>query len=175
MPGVVIGRSLNNGFPGQYAAQPDEITSAFPNTGDAAMVFGSAVFGFNGGVAVAGSTGLTPTAANFKGVAKANVKTANAYNPQSLGGFAQSEPVPVFERGAICVFVSNSAVNAPAIDGPVYIRVAGGTATTPVNGFETIPDATTPANTILLTNATWGSRADSNGVAELVLKTRNNS
>jgi hypothetical protein len=45
----------------------------------------------------------------------------------------------------------------------------------PVGEFEAAPDGTTPANTILITTVTFGSTADSNGVALLILKTRNNS
>lgn len=172
MPASTIGKTFGNGFPGTYGEQPDKIVITAPNTGDADMVFGAPVFSFDDGVAVAGSTGLTPSAANFTGVAEAHVQTANAYNPQSLGGYALNQPVPVFERGGIVVYVGNSAAHAPTINGAVYVRIAGGTDDMPVGEFEAAADST---NTIQITNATWGSTADANGVALLVLKTRNNS
>lgn len=175
MPGQVISKYLNNGFPGQYAEQGDHIVKTFSNTGDATLNFGAAVFGLSGGVAAVGSTGLTPSATNFKGVAIAQVKTANAYNPQALGGYTQNQPTPVIERGGVAVQVNNTAVNPPVIDGAVYVRVAGGTTTQPVGGFEAAADSTTPANTLQIANATWGSAADANGVALLVIKSRNNS
>lgn len=174
MFGQVIGTSLNNGFPGQYAEQGDHLVKTFSNTGDTALYFGAAVFGLNNGIAVVGSTGLTATASNFKGVATSQVKAANAYNPQSLGGYLQYEPTPVIERGGVAVYVGNASVNPPVVDGPVYVRVAGGTTATPVGEFEAAADAT-PANTVQITNATWGSAADANGVALLVIKNRNNS
>jgi hypothetical protein len=181
MPGVTIGTSFNNGFPGTFGQQGPKIVSTAPNTGDAEMNFGSPIFGLISsttgayGVAAAGSTGLTPTAVNFKGVAEAHVTRANEYIAQSLGGYLTNDAVPCFEQGGIVVYVGNSAVNAPAIDGDVYVRIAGGTDSMPVGEFEAAPDGTTPANTIQITNATWGSTADSNGVALLILKTRNNA
>lgn len=172
MPGAVIFKTLKNGFPGMYAEQGDHLVKTFPNTGDAEMDFGAPVFRKGDGVAAVNSTGLTPSATNFVGVAEAHVQTANAYNPQSLGKYTASQPVPVAERGGISVYVGNAAVNAPTIDGTVYVRIAVGTSGLPVGEFEAAADST---NTIQITNAAWGSTADANGVALLILKSRNNS
>jgi hypothetical protein len=175
MPAPTIGKTLPNGYPGTFGQQGPKVVTTFPNIGNAEMDFGSPIFSLSGGVAAVGSTGLTPTAVNFKGVAAAHVTRANEYLAQSLGGYTQNQAVPCFEEGGIMVYVGNSAVNAPVIDGPVYVRVAGGTTNMPVGEFEAAPDGTTPANTILITTVTFGSTADSNGVALLILKTRNNS
>lgn len=175
MPGQVIGKFMSNGFPGYFAESGDHLVKAFQNTGDADLYFGAPVFALGTGVAAAGSTGLTATATNFKGVATSQVKTANTYMPQLNGQYLVNEMVPVIERGSVAVYVSNASVNAPVIDGPVYVRVAGGTELMPVGGFESAPDGTTPANTIQIANATWGQEADANGVAMLTIKTRNNS
>jgi hypothetical protein len=175
MPGVTIGKTFNNGFPGTFGQQGTKVVSTFPDTGNAEIDFGSPIFSLNGGVAAVGSTGLTPTAANFKGVAAAHVTRANEYIAQSLGGYLTNDPVPCFEEGGIMVYVGNSAVNAPVIDGPVYVRIAGGTTSMPIGEFEAVADSVTPANTIQITNVTFGSTADSSGVALLILKTRNNS
>lgn len=172
MPGKVIGLSFNNGFPGKYAEQPDMIIRTFPNAGDATINFGDPVFSVSGGVAGTAATGLTPTAALFKGVAANKIKSALSYPDQSVGTYAQNEAVPVFERGSVSVQVNNATVNAPAVDGAVYVRIANGTTGKPVGGFEAAADTT---NTIQITNATWGTTADTNGVAELVIKTRANS
>jgi hypothetical protein len=172
MPGVVIGKTLNHGFPGTVAEMGDQLVKAIPNNGDATMSFGAAVFALTGGVATVGSTGLTPTAAIFKGVAIAQVKSANTYTAQGLGSYTAKQAVPVIERGAVSVQVNNTATNAPAVDGAVYIRVASGTTGKPLGGFEAAADST---NTIQLTNCCFGSTADSNGVATVVIKTRNNA
>lgn len=172
MPGVVIGKYLNNGFPGTYAEQGDHIVKTFPNTGDAEMDFGAPVFGLNGGVAAAGSAGLTPTAALFKGVAVAHVQSANSYLAQNMGQYVKNQPVPVIERGGVAVQVNGAAVNAPVIDGAVYVRIAAAATGKPIGGFEAAADGT---NTIQITNAVWGSSADANGVALLVIKERNNA
>lgn len=172
MPGKVIGLSFNNGFPGKYAEQPDMLIRTFPNAGDATVNFGDPVFSISGGVAGVGATGLTATAALFKGVAANKIKSALSYPDQSVGTYAAGEAVPVFERGSVTVHVSNAAVNAPAVDGNVYVRIANGTTAMPIGGFEAAADST---NTIQITNATWGTSADTNGCAELVIKTRANS
>lgn len=172
MSGKVIGTSFNNGFPGHYAEQPDMVIKTFANAGDAVASFGAPLFGVTGGVAATGATGLTPTAALFKGVAASQVKSALSYPDQSVGNYTAKQPVPVFERGAVSVQVNNASVNAPAVDGAVYVRIAAGTEAKPLGGFEAAADST---NTIQLTNCAWGTTADTNGVAELVIKTRNNS
>lgn len=172
MSGKVIGTSFNNGFPGHYAEQPDMLIKTFANAGDTTISFGAPVFGVTGGVAAVGATGLTATAALFKGVAASQIKSALSYPDQSVGTYTVSQQMPVFERGAVSVQVNNAAVNAPAVDGAVYVRIAAGTETKPVGGFEAVADST---NTIQITNATWGTTADTNGVAELIIKTRNNS
>ena len=238
----VIGKSLGNGFPGQFAQQGPKVAISAPNTGNSDIYFGDAVFGFNGGVAKADAAGVIPSMAAFKGIALAHVQTANAYEAQSSGGYPTDAPVAVIEEGAVVVDVSNSAINAPAVDGPVYVRIANGTDAKPIGGLEAAADATTysvmvttqtsgsanivvasvanlasgmtisgtgipagtcitavnsAANTITIsaaatssassgtltaggnalqiTNATFGTQADSKGVAMLVLKTRNNS
>ena len=172
MPGKVIGTTFNNGFPGHYAEQPDMLIKTFPNAGDKTIPFGAPVFSVAGGVAAAGTAGLAPTAALFKGIAAAQVKSALSYPDQSVGEYTTEQAMPVFERGAVSVYVSNAVVNAPAIDENVYVRISAGTPTTPVGGIEAEADGT---NTIQITNAVFGSAADVNGVAEIVLKTRNNA
>jgi len=60
-------------------------------------------------------------------------------------------------------------VNAGTVadNGPVYIRVGGGTATQPVGGFEAEVDATKAENTLLVANAHFIGTTDANGIAEL--------
>jgi hypothetical protein len=177
MPGKVIGLNLNNGFPGWSAESDDELVKTFPNTGDAVMAYGAPVFALNDtdgkqGVAVAGSTNLTPLATNFKGVAKAHVQSATNYTSQNAGTYAAKQAVPVKIRGSIMVVCNNSAVNArrkTAMCTSVLHPLVSGNRS---GGFEAAADSD---NTLKITNCCWGSTADSNGVTELVIKTRINS
>jgi len=242
MPGTVIGKYLNHGFPGTVAEMGDQLVKAWSNQGDATMKFGEPVFYLTTGVGAVGSSGLAPTASIFHGIAVAHVQSANTYTAQNMGTYDQYKAVPVIERGAVSVQVNNTATNAPAINGTAYVRIANGTTAKPVGGFEAAADATTytatvttqtststsivvssvsnlavgmtvsgtgiptgaiitainsstltitisaaatttassgtltfGGNTIALTNCCWGSTADSNGVATLVVKTRNNA
>lgn len=242
MSGKVIGQSFNYGFPGHYAEQPDMIIKTISNAGSTTVSFGDPIFSVTGGVSGTASTSLVPTAALFKGVAASQVKSALSYPDQSLGSYLTKQLIPAFERGAVSVYVSNAATNAPTVDGNVYVRIANGTTAKPVGGFEAAADATTytatvttqtsgsaaivvstvtnlavgmtvsgtgiptgaiitainagtttitissaatstassgtltfGGNTIQITSATWGTTSDTNGVAELVLKNRNNS
>lgn len=172
MPGKVIETSFNNGFSGHYAEQPDMVIKTFKNAGDTSIAFGTPVFSVSSGVAAIGATGLTAMSAAFKGVAASSIKSALFYPDQSVGAYLPEQVLPVFERGAVSVEVHNVGVNPPVIDGNVYVRIANGTAANPVGGFEAAADS---ANTIKIDNTTWGTTADVNGIAELVIKTRNNS
>ena len=242
MPASVILKTLNNGFPGQYAEQGDNLVKTFSNAGDVSAKFGDPVFSITGGVAAASATGLVPTATLFKGVAKANVQSGNSYPSQDMGAYVQYSAVPVVERGGVAAVCNAAATHAPAIDGAVYVRISNAGTGKPVGGFEAAADATTytatvttqtsggtalvissvaslavgmtvsgtgipsgatitainvdtltvtlsaaatttassgtatfGGNTIQITNATWGSTADANGVALLIVKTRNNA
>lgn len=242
MPASVIGKYFGNGFLGGYAEQGDHLVKTYANTGDAELDFGDPVFSTSTGIAVPGSTGLVPTTTNFVGAAIQHVQTATIYPAQNLGSYLQNAPTPVMIRGGVSVLCNNAAVNAPAVDGAVYVRIANGSTAKPVGGFEAAADATTytatvttqtsgstalvvsavtnlavgmtvsgtgiptgttitainagtltvslsaaatttassgtvtfGGNTIQITNATWGSSADSNGVALLIIKSRNNA
>jgi len=151
----VIGKYFNNGFPGTIAEMGDDLAKTFPNTGDATMNFGAAVFSLGAGVGVAGSTGLVPTAALFSGVALAHVQTANTYTAQNMGAYGVNAPVPVLERGGVVVQVYPAASNLAALNGNAYVRIANGTAAKPVSGVEAASDATTYTATV--TTQTSGS------------------
>jgi hypothetical protein len=242
MSGVTIGKYLPNGFPGTYAEQGDHLIKTFPNTGDATMYFGSPVFAYDGGCAAISSTGLVPTATNFKGIAIAHVQSANTYTAQNMGTYDEYTAVPVAERAGISVQVNGTSSNAPARESAVYVRVANGTTAKPIGGFEAAADSTTytatvttqtsgstsivissvanlavgmtasgtgipsgahitaissstltitisaaatstassgtltfSGNTLALTNCVFGSTDDDNGVALLIIKSRNNA
>ena len=166
MGGKAIGLSLNNGFAGVYARQPDLIITTRPNRDSGNIVFGSPVMINSDGVQ---NVDDTLTAENFVGVAAAEVKgTLNYMNQNSGGEYVPNSPVSVFQRGSISVICPN---DAPARYGAVYVRIVAVTGRN-VGDFETVE---VEDENVLIENAQWGGNKDSNNVAELVLLTRANA
>ena len=62
----------------------------------------------------------------------------------------------------------------PARSGPLYVRITANASyeSAVIGGFEAVADS---SNTVQLTNAQWGGAPDANGIAELVILTRNNA
>ena len=115
--------------------------------------------------------GAVATAAQFVGVAGAEIKSALTYLDQSQGQYAPGEPVSVFQRGAINVKCQRGT---PALGGGVYVRITanGSFSTAAVGGFEAEDDS---GKVVQLTNCQWAGPADANGVAELRILTMNNA
>lgn len=171
MAGQVIGKVMDYGFAGTYARTPDMIIATKPLTGEKdSLTFGEAAFytdlGVNDGIGTATSTS---TLADFAGVVVREIKSGTNYFNQGPGEYLYGDAVPVIQRGSVSVQIN---AGTPTINGAVYVRIAAATDSKPLGGFEAAADGT---NTIQLTNAQWGSLADGNGVAELVLLTRENA
>ena len=169
----VIGTSMPNGFAGCYARQPDMIVNTRPCGGSTDILFGTPVM-YDENHSVVAMAGSGTTAAQFAGVAAAEIKSALSYLEQSGGRFAPGEPVGVFMRGSINV---KCWKGKPAIGGTVYVRIAETSAyaeTTVVGGFEAEADSTTAENVVALDAdvCQWGGPADANGVAELIILKR---
>ncbi len=169
MPGKVIGKTMNIGYPGSFSRNADCIIAARGvKTDDTDPVsFGDAV------VLNTDNTysrfGATNTAAQFVGVAVREVKQATDYFSPA-GSYLQGQPCDALLRGAVCVAVRNGT---PTAGGKVYIRIAKN-ATYPngiVGGFEAAADST---NTVELTNVRFTTgHMDGNNVAEITILTRN--
>ncbi|OPY84197.1 MAG: hypothetical protein A4E65_00335 [Syntrophorhabdus sp. PtaU1.Bin153] len=173
MPGKVIGTSMNVGFPGSYARTPDCIMKARKVK----------TTGFDFGDPVVLNTdntytkfGASGTLAKFAGFAVREVKQfAGSFTSQGDGSYAVGDVADVLERGEICVTVTRGT---PVAGGAVYVRtVLGGTPDSGavVGGIE----AEAPGDggtSIQLTNCAFSTgEMDANGVAEVVVKTRNNA
>lgn len=172
-----IGKEMPHGFAGSYARQPDMIVQTRPVGGTAgttaAIPFGAALmYDSNGNAVLFGGTGTT--AAKFVGVAGREIKSALTYMDQSTGAYAVGEACNVFQRGSINVKCQKGTAK---MGGDVYARIAVTDATPSaiVGGFEAEADATTAGNVVKLTNCQWGGTADANGIAELVILTRQNA
>ena len=160
-----IGKKMPHGFAGTYARQPDMIVNSRPAGEN--IQFGLGLV-YNAAGQVVLPTADT-TAADFVGVAAAEVKSALNYLGQSMGSYAKGEPVSVFQRGAVNVRCQNGA---PALGGAVYLRLKTSSAlpNAVVGGVEAAADA---ENAVLLANCEWAGAADVSGIAEMRIKTMN--
>ena len=166
----VIGKEMPHGFAGCYARQPDMIVETRPAGGEAAIPFGAPlVYDAAKPAVVAAGAGFT--AAQFAGVAGFEVKSMLTYLGQAAGQYAPGEPVSVFQRGSINVKCYDGT---PALGGAVYVRTAeSDTYTTGVvGGFSASNES---GKTVQLTGCQWGGPADANGIAELVILTKQNA
>lgn len=166
----IIGKDFPHGFAGCYARQPDMIVETRPAGGEAAIPFGTPLVYDTAKPAVV-AAGASFTAAAFAGVAGCEIKSALTYLDQQAGQYAPGEPVSVFQRGSINVKCYDGT---PALGGAVYIRTkTSSTYTTGVvGGFSANNES---GSTVALTNCQWGGPADANGVAELVILTKQNA
>lgn len=169
MPGFTIGTSLNRGFPGNYAAMPDDIVrSRVVDDASAAIPFGAAVVLNDAGKY--SLFGAADTMAGFAGIAIRAVKQTDNYLDQSLAEYKPGQDADVLLRGEVSVLCR---VGVPVANGKVYIRIAEN-ASVPdgvIGGLEAAADG---ANTVELTNCRWVTGAkDANNVAAICILTRN--
>lgn len=164
----VIGTVMDSGYAGKYSAQPDMVVETRPAGGSANIPFGAPLVYSSGAVV---QMGASATAAQFVGVAASEIKSSLTYLEQTPGQYAPGDAVSVFQRGSIQVACQRGT---PALGGAVYVRITanGSYETAVVGGFEAEADS---SNTVQLTNCQWGGPADANGIAELVILTRNNA
>lgn len=167
MNGQIIGKTMDHGYAGSYARQPDSVIDSHPLTGTTNVPFGLAVVrDATNKHAVVLPTDST-TAAQFLGVAVREIKTAVDYLNQNVGQYAPGQAVPVMKRGCVNVKCQKGT---PAVGGAVYLRVKANSSyeTAIVGGFEAEADST---NTVQLTNCQWKGEADPNGIAEMRIMT----
>lgn len=162
MSGKTIGLTMNYGYAGAYARQPDMVITTKPNVGSAAIPFGTVLMQASGGVKAADGN---LTAANFVGIASNQVQSSTSYFGQNgAGQYEVNEPVSCFQVGRVNVKVADGS---PALYGDVYVRVVA-SGSKLVGDIECAADST---NTVKLTNCQFGGPKDANGIAELVIFT----
>ena len=166
MKGQVIGKTLPNGFAGDYSRQPDDVIDTHALGGDQNILFGQALVYSNGKVVPFGATNV---AADFVGIALTGIKSAVSYVNQNIGQYEPNDPVAVMKRGCCLVKCNNGN---PALAGKVYVRIAENASipTGVIGGFEAVADST---NTVELTNVQWKTGKDANGIAEVRILTCN--
>ena len=167
MPGKVIGISMNVGYPGTQSRQADAIIQNRVSNGT--IAFGQAVAVTNDNKWRLVTEG--DTAAVVAGIAVREVVQANTFDTQSNPDYVANMPCDVMVRGNCTVKCQRGT---PASGAAVYVRLKKND-TYPnavVGGFEAETDATA-GNTIQLANIEWTTGImDSNGNAEVTIKTR---
>lgn len=165
MKGQVIGRTMQHGYAGSYARQPDMVIDSEPLGGDRDVPFGAPVVMGANGAAMAWAE--DSTAEKFWGVAVREVKSSLDFLNQNEGVYRPGEAIPVMKRGCVNVICQ---AGTPVPGGTVYIRTKADEAkpNAVVGGFEATADA---GNNAALTNVQWKGTADLNGVAELRILT----
>ena len=151
MAGKVL-NAFSKGFPGTVSRSVDDIIEALVNADTVAIPFGAPVV-LNGAGVKAFASGNT--AAQFLGVAVRIAKTNETYGADDAA-YQANELVDVLKRGTVSVKVEGT----PAAGADVYVTAAGAFTATSAGGTK-------------LTNCKFKSAADANGVAEMVILTRN--
>ena len=119
MPGTVIGKSMNYGYPGTISRHGDEVSRTRPVKASTDNIYFGAPVAQNSD----GSIQLFDenfVAADFCGIAMRKVKSAVVYPNQNFGYYAAKEPCDVLERGGV---MGVCAWGTPAVGVPVFIRI----------------------------------------------------
>ena len=165
----IIGTEMDHGFAGSYARQPDMIVVTRPVGAKEALPFGTALMYDEKGTVVPLS-GSGTAADKFAGVAGRELRSALSYTDQNTGAYLAGDACSVFQRGSINVLCQKGTA---ARGGAVYVRIVANPSypSAAVGGFEAEADTD---KTVQLTSCLWGGAADTNGVAELAILTRQN-
>lgn len=166
MPGQVIQKTLNYGYPGSVSRGNDTVIIN-RRVKEGEIAFGApAILNPDNSLSAFGAGN---TADDFIGVAVREVKqTTDYYSP--TGKYLENEPADIITRGSVTVQVK---VGTPTARGKVYIRVAANEAIPDgvVGGFEAAADG---ENTIQLKNVVFATgQMDANKVAEITILSRN--
>ena len=154
MPGTVIGKELNFGFPGTIARNGDEVSRTRPVAeGTDDIYFGDPVIQNDDGTIQ--KFGVGNTAADFCGIAIRKTKQATEYfDNQNWGSYKPQEPCAVLQRGMITVLCEDGT---PEVGGTVYVVAADG-------AF-----SANAAGNVALTNAKFSTGKDARNVCEVTI------
>lgn len=154
MPGKVIGKNMNFGYPGSVTRNPDTIITPYPCDGEDIQFGDPVMLNSDGTVSRVDST---TAAANIIGFA---VRTAKqAYDDEGDAYYREGDAVDVLIRGNINVKV---ITGAPTLRGPVQVSTTDGTVV-----------AGASSGALDIPNAVFSTgRKDANDVAEVSLLSR---
>ena len=190
MPTSAIGKDLNYGYAGKISRNPlNKITprmvKSILNSSSVETMsnipFGAAVvLNTDGTVSLFGQSGTgvsAATAANFGGIAVAEVQQTFSYSLGAGGGSANSgyvpsQPCDCLNEGSATVFMTEGT---PTAGGAVYIVTVAGT-TSPVGSLiATSTPEGSGATAVQLPNCSWTTgKVDANGICEMTIRYASN-
>lgn len=169
MGGFVIGTDFNYGYPGTIARSGDEVSrSRVVKSTSADIKFGDPVIINTDGTV--SRFGASNVATDFAGIAMRKVKQATGAADANFGVYYPNEVCDVLERGSVSIVCK---AGTPQAGGAVYIRTVAGSSGEAVGDIEASGVTTSGSAThVLLSNAKFAGGKDGNGVAEIVIITR---
>ena len=185
MPGTVIGKSLGLGYAGKISRNPGNIiNSKFVKSilngsnveTQPAIPFGFAVvLNEDNSYSRFGAVGVDvadPTAANFAGIAVAEVKQVYTYATNDPGEYIPLQPCDVLQIGSATVFCKEGV---PVAGSKLYVMTVAGTFAAVGEFVATATPAGAGATAIELSNVRFTTgKVDANGIAEVTILTKNN-
>jgi len=165
MPGQVIGKRLQQGYPGSPTRSSDIVVLNRVCVGE--LPFGAPVFlNPDNTVKQFGSDGAD---ARFMGFAVRIVKEQQSIF-ETVGGYRDGELADVLTRGSISVPFKGTGT--PTAGGSVYIRIAAN-ASLPSAEIGDVEAAADGTNTVLISNARFTTgQTDDHGIIEVTVTER---
>ena len=162
MPGKVIGKIMNYGFPGTVSRSGDAVIEVYAAGAD--IQFGQPVVLDAAGKVI--PFGAANTAADFIGVACRTVK--QAADDTGEAWYQEGDAVDVLVRGSASVAC---ATGTPAMKGAVNVYTVAVEASAEVGDFA---GAAVESKTVALTNVIWSTgKLDAYRNAEITILSRN--
>lgn len=169
--GKTIGKSLDNGFPGGYAIQPDQLIDSHVNADTKDIKFGVAVaLDTTKAGELVGVKNITANSDVIAGITVRQVKQGDRYFEQGEAVYKPKDAVAVMKRGNVSVVVVDSA-NTVKYNGDVYFRFEANGDSKPV-GFTPAEDT---GKTVKLDNVKFSGVPDANGVVSVAILTKKNA
>lgn len=167
MPGTVIGKAMNVGYPGSFSRNGDFVSSSRP-VKTAALKFGAAAMLNTDNTYSPATASFAMT--TFAGIALREVKQASVYTSQAAGQYEIGEVGDVIERGPVIVTCVDGT---PTAGGLVYICTVAGTVAA-VGDITANASNASSGTTVQITNARFTTGVkDANNCVEITLIGRN--
>lgn len=167
MPGTVIGKVMNVGYPGSFSKNGDFIASPRP-VKTAALKFGAVTMLNTDNTYSPATASFAMT--TFAGIALREVQQASSYTSQSAGEYAVGAVADVIERGSVVVTCVDGT---PTAGGLVYVCTVAGTVAA-VGDITANASNASSGTTVQITNARFTTGVkDANNCAEITLLGRN--
>lgn len=168
--GKTIGKTLNYGYAGTPALQPDYLAITRLNVSNEKILFGDLLIYKNdmSGVEKVNATNKDLLTTHFAGIAIRQVKQSSEYKNQNEVGYASNEATGVFQRGIISIACVEGT---PKLNGTVYYRYQSNNTDKPV-GFTAQEDTNTGTETVKVPALVFAGEADLDGIVAVSINSK---